>query len=108
MTIDNHFALLENLNVRLSQIRADNDIRPAMMWCPNCNRRHRGAERSISITAMYWATKRFELSTDHEFKLSLKNWKVFSAEKAITIYGTNLTEKDESKSKTCLDDSTTA
>ena len=37
MTIAEHFKLVANLNKRLNQIRSDNNIQQAIIFCPVCN-----------------------------------------------------------------------
>lgn len=41
MSIEQHFDLVNDLNKKLNQIRTELNIQPPMMWCPNCQERHR-------------------------------------------------------------------
>jgi hypothetical protein len=70
-----------------------------MMWCPNCKERHRSIFTDISITALYFALKRFELCTAEEFRELVKKWKKFSAEKNLNIYGKSIDEARQVQEK---------
>jgi len=87
LTFVEQFKLLADLNSKLNQIRIDNNIQPAMIWCPKCKERHRSRFMEISITALYFALKRFEIFTEDDFKEFRKRWKKYSAEKNLDIYG---------------------
>lgn len=87
MTIARHFAIVSELNQKLYQIRTDLNIQPPMMWCPNCQTRTRSKFSDVSITAMYFALKRFGLCSNEEFNQLLREWKKYSALKNIDIYG---------------------
>ena len=92
LTFEEQFKLLADLNSKLNQIRTDNNIQPAMMWCPNCKERHRSRFTEISITGLYSAIKRFRLCTENEFKELEKKWKKYSAMKKLDIYGKSIDE----------------
>lgn len=72
MTIEQHFDIVNDLNNKLTQIRTDLNIQPPMMWCPNCQKRHRSKFTDVSITAMYYALKRFEVCGNDEFNKLLR------------------------------------
>jgi uncharacterized protein (UPF0212 family) len=93
MSIEQHFDLVNDLNKKLNQIRTDLDIQPAMIWCPNCQERHRSRFTNVSITAMYYALKRFELCHNDEFNKLLREWKKYSKSENINIYGIEKTDK---------------
>lgn len=93
MSIEQHFDLVNDLNKKLYQIRTDLDIQPPMMWCPNCQERHRSRFTNISVTAMYYALKRFELCHNDEFNKLLREWKKYSKSENINIYGIEKTDK---------------
>jgi len=97
LTIEEQFDLLAELNCKLSQIRTDNNIQPAMMWCPNCKARHRSRFSDISITALHYAAKRFDLCSAIEFNELGKKWKKFSVEKNLNIYGKSIDETIQEK-----------
>jgi hypothetical protein len=87
LTIPEQFELVACLNNKLNQIRTERNIQPPMMWCPNCQARHRSRFEDVSITAMYFALKRFGICTESEFKELRKKWIVYSKEKNLDIYG---------------------
>lgn len=93
MSIEQHFALVNDLNKKLNQIRTDLKIQPPMMWCPNCQKRHRSKFTDVSITAMYYALKRFEVCGHDEFNKLLRKWKKYSKSENIDIYGKEKTDK---------------
>ncbi|HYQ56647.1 MAG TPA: hypothetical protein VEP89_04800 [Draconibacterium sp.] len=93
MSIIQHFDLVDDLNKALSQIRTDLNIQPPMMWCPNCQKRHRSKFTDISITAMYYALKRFELCDKDEFNKLQRDWKKYSTSENIDIYGKKKTDR---------------
>jgi len=86
LTIEQHFDLVNDLNIKLKQIRTDLNIQPPMMWCPNCQKRHRSRFTDISISAMYYALKRFDFCDEQEFKTLTKEWAKYSKMENIDIY----------------------
>ena len=86
LSIEQHFDLVTDLNKKLQQIRTDLKIQPPMMWCPKCQKRHRSKFTDVSITAMYYALKRFELCDEQEFKKLKKEWTKYSKTNDIDIY----------------------
>jgi hypothetical protein len=97
MSIEQHFDIVNDLNNKLNQIRTDLNIQPPMMWCPNCQKRHRSKFTDVSITAMYYALKRFEVCGNDEFNKLLREWKKYSKSKNIDIYGKVKTDKSITK-----------
>jgi len=87
LTIPDQFELVAGLNNKLNQIRTERNIQPPMMWCPNCQERHRSRFMDVSITAVYFALKRFNMCTENEFNELRKKWKIYSKEKDLDIYG---------------------
>lgn len=65
-----------------------------MMWCPKCQKRHRSKFTNVSITAMYYALKRFELCGNDDFNKLLREWKKYSKSKNIDIYGNEKIDKN--------------
>jgi hypothetical protein len=94
LTISQQFDLVNELNMKLNQIRTDLNIQPPMMWCPKCQKRERSRFTDVSITAMYYALKRFELCEDEDFKKLLRDWKKYSTSVNIDIYGKNISDKE--------------
>ncbi len=97
MTIEQHFDIVNDLNNKLTQIRTDLNIQPPMMWCPNCQKRHRSKFTDVSITAMYYALKRFEVCGNDEFNKLLREWKKYSKSENIDIYGKAKPDKSITK-----------
>ena len=92
-SIEQHFDLVNELNKILNKIRTGLNIQPPMMWCPNCQKRHRSKFTVVSITAMYYALKRFEYCDNDEFNKLLREWKKYSKSENIDIYGNEKTDK---------------
>ncbi|WP_424000889.1 hypothetical protein [Maribacter sp. IgM3_T14_3] len=97
MTIEQHFDIVNDLNNKLTQIRTDLNIQPPMMWCPNCQKRHRSKFTDVSITAMYYALKRFEVCGNDEFNKLLREWKKYSKSENLDIYGKAKPDKSITK-----------
>ena len=87
LSISEQLDLISDLNKELTRIRTDLAIQPPMMWCPNCKERHRSRFRDVSITAMYYALKKFEISKDLDINSMKRNWKKYSKLNGIDIYG---------------------
>ena len=94
LNISQQFNLVNELNKKLNQIRTDLNIQPPMMWCPKCQKRERSRFTEVSITAMYYALKRFELCEDEDVKKLLRDWKKYSKSENIDIYGKNISDKE--------------
>ncbi|RLC24155.1 MAG: hypothetical protein DRH21_05915 [Deltaproteobacteria bacterium] len=94
LSIEQHFDLVDDLNNRLKQIRTDLNIQPPMMWCPKCQKRHRSKFSNVSISAMYYALKRFELCENDDFNKLLREWKKYSKSENIDIYGNEKVNKN--------------
>ena len=92
--IEQHFDLVNDLNKKLKQIRTDLNIQPPMMWCPKCQKRHRSRFTDVSITAMYYALKRFDFCESIEFNKLLWEWKKYSKSENIDIYGNEKIDKN--------------
>ena len=94
-SIEQHFSLVTDLNEKLRQIRKELNIQPPMMWCPNCQKRHRSRFNDVSITGMYYALKRFEYCDTDEFNKLLRDCKQYSKSENVDIYGNKKTDKRE-------------
>jgi hypothetical protein len=94
LSISQQFDLVNELNKKLNQIRTDLNIQPPMMWCPKCQKRERSRFTEVSITAMYYALKRFEICKDEEIKKLLRDWRKFSKSENIDIYGKKKNDKE--------------
>lgn len=93
LSIEQHFDIVNDLNKKLKQIRTDLNIQPPMMWCSNCQKRHRSRFTDVSITGMFYALKRFEVCENDEFNKLLREWKKYSKSENIDIYGYEKTDK---------------
>lgn len=62
-TREERIALCERLDEMLQPIRCERGIRPTMMGCPQCGRRHRSAEPGVSVRAMVLSLGRFGILT---------------------------------------------
>ncbi len=93
LSIVQHFDLVNDLNKKLKQIRTELNIQPPMMWCPKCQKRHRSRFTDVSITAIYYALKRFEFCENDEFNKLLREWKKYSKSENVDIYGNKKTDK---------------
>ena len=94
LSIVQHFDLVNDLNKKLKQIRTELNIQPPMMWCPKCQKRHRSRFTDVSITAIYYALKRFEFCENDEFNKLLREWKKYSKSENVDIYGNEKTDKN--------------
>lgn len=97
LTISQQMELVQELHEKLNQIRIDGKIKPPMMWCPTCKKRHQGEFSKVSITGMYFALKRFEICTEEEFKKLRRDWNKYSREKGINIYGKPIETEDKTQ-----------
>ena len=99
LNIPEQFGLVKDLNEKLSQIRMEHNVKPPMIWCPNCEARHEG--RLTGVTIMYHSLKRFDICSDQEFKDLMKTWKVYSQENGVDING-NQKENKSTKAQHCI------
>ncbi len=63
------------------------DIRPAKMWCPNCQDYHDGRPPPISIRSMFFALKKMKILGENEFKELEKSWKKYRKSQNLDSYG---------------------
>ena len=87
LTIEEHFKLVGELNVKLTELRQLYDVKASMYWCSKCNKNVRGVLTIVTITAMYFAVERFELCTHVEHLAFKRNWSKYSRINKISIYG---------------------
>lgn len=93
MTIPEQFDLVKRLNEKLDEIRVAYNVKLPMIWCPKCQARHEGKLSQVTITAMYYSLRRFDICSDNKFKAIMKTWKVYSRENGIDINGNPKKEK---------------
>jgi len=96
-TIEEHFELVEMLNEKLDKIRKRLNVKPPTFWCKHCNERHEGKMSVVTITSMYFALERFELCTHDELLELQRNWRKYSKNNSINIYGKPIEEKKEKR-----------
>ena len=91
--IPEQFKLVEELNKKLAKIRKEGNMQPPMIWCPSCQKRHRGSFSKVSITAMYYALEREGHCSHAEFLTLKREWNKYSKSKGINVYGEEIEEK---------------
>ena len=100
LSIQEHFELIEILNLKLTEIRDELNVKPPIIRCKNCNAKHEGKLVMVTITSMYYALERFEICS-HEKHLELKrNWRKYSKNNSIDIHGKSKITKKEHESRT--------
>ncbi len=77
----------DRLNEMLQAIRNERNIQPPMIWCKNCQKKHRAAHRKVSVRAMIFALRRFGVEDDPVFKELEKAWKKYRKEHDLDLYG---------------------
>jgi hypothetical protein len=82
-------ALRDHLDTILQMIRSERNIQPAMMWCPNCQARHRSAPPKVSVRAMILALGRFEIAPAAEVKALERRWNTYRKHHHLDRYGAN-------------------
>ena len=80
-------ALRDRLDTTLQTIRSERNIRPAMMWCPNCQARHRSAPPKVSVRAMLLALGRFEIASAAEVKALERRWNTYRRHNQLDRFG---------------------
>ena len=87
MSVEELISLRDRLDATLQAIRIERNILPPMMWCPNCQKRHRSKPPKVSVRATILALRRFGIAPDAEVKTLEKRWKKYSKETDLDIYG---------------------
>jgi hypothetical protein len=80
-------ALRDRLDATLQTIRSERHIEPAMMWCPNCQARHRSGPPKVSVRAMILALSRFEIASADEVKALERRWNTYRKRHQLDRYG---------------------
>ena len=80
-------ALRDCLDTSLQTIRSERNIQPAMMWCPNCQARHRSAPPKVSVRAMILALSRFDIASAAEVKALERQWNTYRKRHQLDRYG---------------------
>lgn len=92
LNIEEHFKLVEVLNIQLDSIRANRHIKKPKFRCSSCNDRHEGEFPKLSITALYYGVKRINLCSENELNILLNNWNRYSRKNKINVYGISKTK----------------
>ncbi len=87
MLVDELIQLTAELDAALQRIRDERDIKSPMMWCPNCQARHRSAPPRVSVSAMIFALGRFGVASTETVKSTEKRWKKHRRENQLDLYG---------------------
>ncbi len=87
MSMDQLIELTGQLATKLQTLRNERNIKPAMMWCPKCQTRHRAAPPQVSVRATILALRRFGIADDETVKVLEKRWKKHRDEHQLDLYG---------------------
>ncbi len=87
MSANELLALRDRLDSTLETIRSERHILPAMMWCPNCQARHRSAPPKVSVRAMILALGRFGMASASEVKALEHRWNTYRKRNQLDRYG---------------------
>jgi len=79
--------LTGRLATKLQTLRKERNIKPAMMWCPKCQTRHRAAPPQVSVRATILAMRRFGIADDETVKVLEKRWKTHRDKQQLNLYG---------------------
>jgi hypothetical protein len=63
------------------------DIKPAKMWCPNCQEYHNSRPPPLSIRSMLFALKKLQIVDDNQFKELEKSWNKYRKSQNLDSYG---------------------
>jgi hypothetical protein len=100
MSIQEQFELVDELNLKLNQIRKDGSMQAPMICCPNCKSQHRGAFSNVSITATYFAIEKEEIIDHSEFLALKREWNKYSKTEGVNVYGEKKAEIKNHESTT--------
>jgi hypothetical protein len=100
MSIQEQFELVDELNLKLNQIRKAGNMQAPMFWCPNCKSQHRGAFSNVSITAAYFAIEKEGIIDHSEFLALKREWNKYSKTEGINVYGEKKVEIKNHESTT--------
>ncbi len=86
LSIEEHFVVVSELNVKLKEIRERYNVEPPMFTCKKCNQRHRSKFSYVTLTSLYFALDRFDIIEHRDFNKLLREWKKYSVENSIDNY----------------------
>jgi hypothetical protein len=87
MSITELIELRGQLDAMLQSIRAERGILPALVYCRQCNTRHRAAPPRVSVRALILALARFGLASLDESRALEKSWKRYRLSQQLDLYG---------------------
>ncbi len=87
MTWEECVGFCHKMTVFRQSIWKKNGIKPARMWCKNCQEYHDSRPLDISPRSMLFALKNLKLINDDEFKKLDKSWKNYRKESKLDAYG---------------------
>jgi len=97
LKIEDHFEIVKKLNIHLTRIRKELNVKAPTYFCKHCNERHESKLSMVTITSMYFALENLEIC-NHKQHLELKrNWRKYSKENAINIYVKPKDEENKSR-----------
>jgi hypothetical protein len=80
-------AICQRMTVLRESIWKLRNIKPARMWCPNCQEYHDSRPPEISIRSMLFALRKLNVIADNELKELDKSWKKYRKEYNLDAYG---------------------
>jgi hypothetical protein len=87
MSVDAVLGLCNRLDATLQHIRRTRQIRPAMMWCPHCQARHRAAPPRVSVRATILALGRFAAVAPTDVQALEQRWHRYRRQHQLDRYG---------------------
>ena len=79
--------LRDELDDMLQRIRSEKNIRPPLMWCPQCGKETRSAEPHVSVRAMILSLHRFHIASEEQTKNVEKGWAKYRKLEGLDLYG---------------------
>ena len=87
LTWDQLVTLRDALDQTLQQIRKERRIRPPMMPCSACGKRHRAAPPAVSVRAMILAVGRFQIAPKDEVADLERRWRKYQQAGGLDRHG---------------------
>ena len=87
MTWEECAELCHKMTLTRQAIWKERDIKPAKIWCNNCQEYRESRPPDISIRSMLFTLKKLDVIDDNEFKRLDKSWKKYRKELNLDAYG---------------------
>ena len=87
LTVEELIRLAERLDRMLTEIRSERNIKPPMIYCPECGKRGPAAEPRVSVRATILATGRFGIGEQADVKAQERSWKKYRSAQGLDLYG---------------------